>query len=103
MIHREDLHRPAAVLRIFDAGKRWGDAYSAVLILTWETEDVVYASAFAGSMSRSSYMELAKWLRDAGVKTVKANRVSGHVMPMSRLIDGAYHFDVGAFCNRYKL
>lgn len=66
-------------------------AYSLSCNLVWESHSVVWVTMMQGCAKRHHLRELEDWLRDCGVRLIKAHRVQGHILPGFKAV--AAHFE----------
>lgn len=64
--------------------------------LVWESQSVVWVTMMTGAIKRGDIRELESWLRDHGVRMVKAFRTPGHTLPGFRPVGAHYEREIRA-------
>ena len=57
--------------------------YCAICTLVWENPTTVWMRGLHGDLRRTQMVEMAEWMQNAGIKTVKAVRHPRHVLPLA--------------------
>lgn len=75
--------------------------YHAVCTLWWESAAVVWMHGLKGNGTRALWREFVQALADRGVRTIKATRAAGRILPRARQMpEGHYEMQIADLLTR---